>query len=571
MNLSFTLAAGFGTLDWLVVGAYLILLLVSGIYFARKEPAGSDEYFLAGRRMPAWAVACSILASTLSVATFVGVPEQTYKDAGNLTYLATNIGGFLAILVVAFVFIPRYFRENVTTVYELLDRRFGHNAKRAASATFMVGRVFASGARVYIAAIPLAMLLFGPENSKEPAYLIGAITVLTIVAVLYTLVGGIASVIYTDVIQTVVLLGAILAGVFLLWLRIPASAADVLSTLAAPTLQTPAGPITGPSKLILFDLSLDLTKDFTLMAALGGFTLINLAAYGTDHDMAQRMLTCKNAVQGGRSAIAAICMGVPVVALFLIVGLLLFVFYKCPQLMGAAAPSYQPPDKEVLLTFILREFPGGLSGLMVAGLFAVGLGSLNSAINAMAATFVKDFYIPFNPTKTESHFLAVSRWAVAGWGIILGLFAILCIFWVRSNPDTTLLGFALGVMTFAYSGLLAVFLCAIFTRRGNGTTACLALAAGFAIVVLLQPVLWVGLARLAPGLFPPPIRVGGSGGGILDEAQFASAPVFHTAATIRQALPMLKLAFPWHMVIGTTIAFLVCFSGRPRPYASAQK
>ncbi len=547
-----TLAAGFGSLDWIVVGGYLLVLLLSGIYFARKEPEGSQEYFLAGRRMPAWAVACSILASTLSVATFIGVPETTYADAGNLTYLSTNIGGLLAILIVAYVFIPRFFRENVTTVYELLDRRFGHNAKRAASAAFMLGRVFASGARVYIAAIPLAMILFGPENAKEPAYLIGAITVLSIVAILYTLVGGIASVIYTDVIQTVVLLGAILAGVIMLWLRIPASASDIISTLSAPTLQTAAGAVTGASKLTLLDFSFDLSKDFALPAALTGFMLINLAAYGTDHDMAQRMLTCKNAVQGGRSAIAAICMGVPVVLLFLVIGLLLFVFYKSPQLMGAAAPNYQPADKEVLLTFVMREFPAGLSGLMVAGLFAVGLGSLNSAINAMAATFVKDFYIPFNPGKSESHFLSVSRWAVAGWGILLGAFAILCIFWVRSNPNTTLLGFALGVMTFAYSGLLAVFLCAIFTRRGNGTSAIAALVTGFTVVVLLQPVFWLGLASALPGLIPNAPATG------------------RTVASLKAAFPMLQLAFPWHMVIGTVLAFAVCFSGSPRSYASPQ-
>lgn len=559
--------ARFGAWDWGVVGAYLALLLVSGIWFARKEPAGASEYFLAGRRMPSWAVAFSIIASSLSVATFIGVPELAYK--GDLTYLSTNIGGLLAVVVVAYVFIPAFYKHDVTSIYELLERRFGVGAKRAASATFMVGRVFASGARVYIGAIPLAMVLFGPEKSEQPAYLAGAIAVLTIAAVLYTLIGGIASVIWTDVIQVVVLLGAVIAGIVLLMNRIPASGGEIVEALRH-------GASDGGSKLAVLRLGLDASKPglgfdpsatFTLLTAVFGFSLLNLAAYGTDHDMVQRMLTCKNAIAGGRSVLSAIALSVPIVGLFLVIGLLLWVFHS-PWRFAHGSHGAMPPSDRVFVHFILNEMPRGLSGVMVAGLFAVGLGSLNSAINAMAATLMKDFYMPWKRARLargacdrcgylpppgakvcpecghasgvidDRGDLRMSRWAVAAWGVALGGFAVLCIFWKRANPGTTLIDFALGVMTFAYAGLLAVFLTALFTKRGNSTSVIAGLLTGFAVVLMLQPSVW------------------GWWGGWISWISRSGEGV-----AVTRSLAEVKIAYPWHMLIGTGCAFGVCCVG----------
>ncbi len=527
---------GMAALDWAVVAVYLLVLLVSGLWMARREPEGAREYFVASRRMPAWAVGFSIIASSLSVATFIGAPQQSY--AGDLSYLSTNIGGVLAIVVVALFFIPAFYKANVTTVYELLEQRLGRGAKHAASAAFMVGRVFASGARVYIAAIPLAMILFGTHKADDPASLAIAIVVLSFVAVVYTLIGGIASVIWTDVVQVIVLLGAVLAGIAIIIGRIPVPLADVWTAL-----QT-SGP-DGTSKLTVFKSGLaragggagvDWSASYTVLTAILGFSLLNLASYGTDHDMVQRMLTCKTAVKGGRSAFVAICMGIPIVAVFLAIGLLLHIFYQRPDLMGAAAPTTPPVASDrVFLAFILQELPAGLSGLMVAGIFAVGLGSLNSAINAMAATLVRDFYTNIVPGRTDRHYLSAGRWATVGWGVVLAAFAVACIFWKRSQPDTKLIDFALGVMNFAYSGLLAVFLCAIFTRRGNSASAVAALGTGFVVVLALQPAVWAWWTPRLP---------------------LASA----------RNIAAFNLAFPWHMLIATSLAFAVCCLGR-RPAA----
>lgn len=527
------------TIDWVVLGGYVVLIVASGIGFSRRKQKGTEDYFLAGRRMPVWAVAISIIATSLSAATFIGAPEQSF--AGDLTYLSTNIGGLLAVVVVAVFFIPAFYKSGVVTIYELLERRFGPGAKFAASGAFMVGRVFASGARLFIGAIPMALILFGDSGQEPPeGQLVLGIVLLTVTGVLYTLAGGIASVIWTEVVQTAVLLAAVLAAVFVLLHKIPLSPGEIVSLLGS------AGP-DGTSKLKMLELGLDPSKPglgfdpsraYTLLTAIAGFSLIGLASYGTDHDLVQRMLTCKTALKGGQSVVSAILLSVPIVLLFLVIGLLLFIFYKRPDVMGAGAPGYSLDDsRKVFLTFILREMPRGLSGLMLAGLFSVGLSSLASALNAMAATFVRDFYRHMAKGRDEKHYLGVGRLAVAGWGVVLGGFACFCIVWQRSS-NQRLIDFALGVMNFAYAGLLAVFLTAIFTKRGNTRSAIAALITGFCVVALLQPPVWKHWAA------------------------YVTWTAYTPFSTTERSLAEITLAFPWHLLIAASISMLVCVSGR---------
>jgi SSS family transporter len=531
-------ASNLGALDWAVIGGYLLLLLGSGIWFARREPDGAGEYFLANRRMPAWAVAFSIIAASLSVATFMGAPESAYKS--NMTFLSTTIGTLIAVAVVAGAFIPAFYANNVTTVYGLLEKRFGPKSKQAASATFMIGRLFASGARVYMAAIPLAMVLFGVEQSTNAAYLAGAILVLTAVAVAYTLIGGIASVIWTDVLQTLVLVGAAVGAVVILLHKIPMPLSEIWTALHTPD---PNGNYK-TTVLVLGlnknepNLGFDPSARYTVLTAVFGFSLINMAAYGTDHDLAQRMLTCKSAIRGSMSAWTAIILNLPITLLFMTIGMLLFVFYRLVAAHQIDAQALTP-GQEAFPSFILQEMPRGLAGLMLAGLFAAGLGSLNSAINAMAATFINDFYMPAVKGKTDRHYLLASRWATAAWGAAVGLFAVACIFWKRANPDTTLIDFALQVMTFAYAGLLAVFLTAIFTRRGNTTSSLASLATGFIVIILFQT--W--------GLWTP----------VVNHVLAGTAP---DGSPLPPTIGALKLAYPWQMLVATVISFIVCCAGR---------
>ncbi|MCZ6835780.1 MAG: sodium:solute symporter [Planctomycetota bacterium] len=514
---------GFVFWDWLILVAYLALVVVIGIWAGRKRSGetgdtvsggGGDDYFLASRSMPMWAVAISILATSQSAATFVGGPQQAY--AGNLTYLMANLGGLLAVILVAVLFIPAFYKHNVTSIYELLGHRFGPLAQRSAGAMFLIGRIFASGARLFIVAFPFSLVAFG---SIEPTQLIISIAIIACGATFYTMIGGIRAVIWTDVLQAVVYITTLGIALVLLWQKMPIDTSQFIEALRS----APEG-----DKLQMLDVGLnskeDFAKPYTLWAILIGMTLFNLAAYGTDQDLTQRMLTCKSSRKGSWSVILSNLIGWPIVFLFLVMGLMLYVFYSRPDLMGASAPGYEIDDsRKVFLEFILHEMPTGLRGLMMAGLFAAAMSSMDSALNAMASTTIADFYRPLRKHKASSQQeRTASRWAVGFWAVALAAFACFCVFWQQAGGDT-LINFALGVMVFAYSGLLSVFLTALLTTRGNQWSVMAALAMGFVSVLLMQDKYW---AMWAPSLG-------------LD----------------------FTIAFPWKMLVATALSFGVCILG----------
>ncbi len=509
-----TLAA-FQSWDWAVLGEYFALLAVSGGVLSRRQ-ATTEDYFLGGRRIPVWAASLSVLATAISAATFIGAPEQSY--GGNMTYLSSYLGSLIAAVVVATLFIPAFYRHNVTTVYQLLEIRFGTPSMLSASAMFLLGRLCASGAREYMAGLAASMILF---NDIRPDHVCIAIGVMVIIGIVYTMVGGITSVIWADVIQSFIFVGAAVAAIVALLCMIPADMGQIVEALASPGEGR-------PSKLTLIEPAGQGWSDrYTLLTALFGFSLISLGAYGTDHDLAQRMLTCRSARKGSWSALVGIAVQVPVAMLFMIVGLLLYVFYNRPDLMGDAAPAQGVKQtKEVFLRFIVDQMPLGLRGVMMAGLFAAALASFVSALNAMSSTTICDFYKRFRPGRPERHYVRAGQWGVVFWGLMLGLFASLSVYW-QQREQKMLIDFALDVMSLAYSGLVAVYLTALLTRRGNNVSVIAALATGFLTVLLfkLQPWVWLGY-------------------------------------------PKLHLAFPWHMTIATLLAFGVCVSGRAREKGS---
>jgi Na+/proline symporter len=332
--------------------------------------------------------------------------------------------------------------------------------------------------------------------------------------------GGISSIIWTDVVQFLVMMAAVSAALWVLWSRLDGDTGLVWNDLT--TLQAD-----GTSKLTLCDWSLDLHRENTLFTAITGYLLLNLAAYGTDQDLAQRMLTCRNAVAGGRSALLAIAFNLPVVAMFMLIGLLLFVFYQNPTITGAFLPDGRmPAPRHAFLTFIMHEMPPGLAGLMLAGLFAIALTSLLSAINAMASSFITDCYRRGVRGREDAHYLTASRLAVVGAGAVVAGMALVCIFWHRQS-GMNLLGFAFNAVVLTSSGLLGVFCCALFTRAGSWKSAIAALVAAFSITLALQP-------------------------GIVE---YWAPSGWKT------------LAWPWRMVMGTALSFAVCCLGRARPSA----
>ncbi|MDG2054773.1 MAG: hypothetical protein P8J86_08700 [Phycisphaerales bacterium] len=468
----------FSPWDWVIVGVYLVVVVAVGAIVGRTNRT-KDEFFLASRQMPVWAVALSVLATSQSAATFIGGPQQAY--VGNLTYFAGNLGALIAVLIVGLVFLPVFYRQGVTSIYEVVGHTCGPVAQKCASGMFMVGRVFASGARLYIVGIPFSLIAFG---DIEPAQMMFSLIIIASGATIYTVLGGIRAVIWTDVLQSIVYISTVVVALIILWNKIPLSATETFDALKTTS---------DGNKLTLINTSLSLTEPWTIWSIVFGMTLFNLAAYGTDQDLAQRMLTCRTARSGMWAIIWANIVTWPVLLLFLAIGLLLAIFYGMPELMGDAGGRLPDNDtRKVFLVFILEELPTGIRGLMLAGLFAAAMSSIDSALNAMASTSVADFYRPWHRWRHQrdpapASELRVSRFAVVVWAVTLALFAMGCVL-VQHNAENrvSLIDFALGVMVFAYSGLLGVFLTILLTPRGNAWSAIAALIVGFIAVWLLQ-------------------------------------------------------------------------------------
>lgn len=493
------------TIDWLVIGAFFAFIIVVGALASRgKENAA--QFFLGNRRTPLLAAALSTIATSLSAVTFIGAPADAY--AGNLTYVSLNIGAVLGALFVAVFFIPAFFRANVSSIYELLGARFGVRSQRAASVMFLAGRTLANGVRLYVASLFVSVLLF---DDTSDAHLAMGILLTACVATAYTAAGGIKAVIWTDCAQVLVLVVAVGASAFVLLDQINLPIRDISSILSASRAPD------GSSKLTFIDTRLDPALPFTLVASIVGFTLFNAAAYGADQDLVQRTLTCRSAFRGSASLMLAILLGAAVSFAFLVVGLLLFVRNQ----QQGVTPS-KPP--EVFLEFLLGDMPAGVRGLALSGLLAASLATLDSALNAMSSSFVNDLVKPARPGMSDASQTRLARFGVVLAAILVSGFALLCIP-LREFTGEAILPFALGVMMYAYTGLLAIYLVAIFTKRGSDASCVAALVVGALAVAALQ--------------FGPPLL---DQWGMTRDAQRFSAG--------------------WRMAIGTVFALLVCLSGR---------
>ncbi|MEP2652160.1 MAG: sodium:solute symporter [Paraglaciecola sp.] len=504
-------------LDVAVFAAYVLVLLTTGYLFNRRANTTND-YFLGGNSMPIWTVSISVLATSQSAATFLGGPDQGYR--GDLTYLASNIAGLIAAVFVAKFLLPRFYALKAFTVYELLGSRFGDNAKYQAGAVYLFGRLFASGSRLFMAAIAVSMILFG---DVEPLSVIIAIGIITCVGFAYTVYGGIRTVIYSDVVQCIIYVSAALLVLGHLVQSIPLTTNEMIDVLQTPG----AGQA---SKLTFIDFSLDFSSAgvFNIWSILTGFVLLNIAAFGLDQDVTQRMLTCKNAKSATKALVSSIVMGIPIVLVFICIGLLLFIYYQRPDIMaqasnGAPVPEFEGQTVTIFMYYVLTTLPNGIKAVVTIGIVAAALSTLNSGLNSMSSVAVQDIYRGWfkkGATISEAKLVTVGRWCMGFVAIALGSVALLCYYW-QQYTDTPLLAFALSVMVFSYSGLLGIYFTALFSERGTPSSILAALIIGFCIPVLMQP--------YVQSLYLP------------SHWQF-------------------DLAFTWQLVIGTTVSTLVCLS-----------
>lgn len=465
----------FTPLDYTILTLYLIATAALGTLLGRGQSSTSD-YFLGGKRMPWWAICFSIVATETSTLTFIGVPAIAYT--GNLMFLQLAFGYLIGKFLVSFVLIPGYFKGDIQTAYEILTEKFGVHVRRFSAAVFQVTRALADGVRLFATALVLSVVL-GMDNDLWPIFIIGIVTII------YTFYGGMTAVVWNDVIQLFVYLIGALVALYLIPQRIPEGWSEIVTIAEAN------------GKFALWNLTFDFTEPYTLLAGMIGGAFLTFATHGTDQMMVQRYLACGNQ---SKSQLALIASGVVVIVqffVFLVIGVMLYTFYH-----------HFPLDHElehvnrIFPLFIVEEMPSGVSGLVIAAVFAAAMSTLSSSLNSLSSSSMNDFYRSWLvPQATEQHYFRVSRFFTLGWGVVL----IMVSFMARDWGEVLQVGLTIASLTMG--SVLGIFLLGRLPSAPGPKGGLVAMVCGIAAMVAvasLTPLAWtwyvlVGTATTVTG------------------------------------------------------------------------
>ncbi len=448
-------------LDYAVIAGYVLALTAFGTYFARFQRSTKD-YFLTGRSVPWWAICFTVVATETSTITFIGVPAAAYT--GNMAFLQLPIGYVVGRIIVSAVFLPAYFRGDLMTSYQLLEWRFGPGVRAAGAAIFLLTRSRADGIRLFTTALVIAVVTGIPVP--------WTVILLGTAMIVYTMYGGSAAVIWTDVVQMFVYLAGALIIFFALLYAIEGGWETVVATGSA------AG------KFEIFDFGLDFSTTYTFWAGLVGGVALTLATHGTDQFLVQRLLSAPSARDAGRGLILSGVLVMLQFALFLVIGVMLYTYYQ-----QVALPTLGRAD-EILPRFVISTLPSGVAGFIVAAIVAA---ALSPSINAMAATTVNDFYLRYvNETADEQTMMRVSHRATLFWGIVQ-LIVALGAQWM----DRSVLDAGLSILSLTAGPVLGAFLVGFATTRVSAAAMLTGMGVGLLVLVyvwMATPIAWTWYA-----------------------------------------------------------------------------
>ena len=448
---------GLNRIDLLIIALYLAGITLFGLRF-RKRQRTMRDYFLADRDIPWWAISLSIVAAETSTLTIISIPGLAYDS--NLTFLQVVMGYAVGRVIISFILLPQYFRGDLYTAYQLIERRFGPALRTVTAGLFLLTRAAAEGVRVYAVSIVVSIALGTGE--------ITSIAIITLLTLIYTFEGGLAAVIWTDVVQTFIYIGGTLVGLITILHLIPGGW-DSAHAIA-----------TGLHKFQVFDLPvsaqwpfLNLMKPYTLWAGIIGGAFLTTASHGTDQLIVQRLLAARNQRQ---SILALLSSGVAILfqfGLFLFVGVMLFAYYQVPSSTFGRADRIYP-------TFIVTHMPHGIAGLLIAAILAAAMSNLSAALNSLSSSSMMDFYFRFHQESDEKKRLRMARIATVLWALVLFVLAVLALHRVGRVVEV-----GLQIASVAYGALLGVFLLGVLTRRANQTGAIIGMICGLGIELYL--------------------------------------------------------------------------------------
>jgi len=443
-------------LDYAVVAIYLVAVVAFGSYFARFQK-NTKSYFLTDQSVPWWAICFTVVATETSTLTFIGVPASAY--AGNWTFLQLAAGYVIGRMIVSTLFLPRYFRGQMVTSYQLLQQRFGSSVNSISAGLFLITRSLADGIRLYVTALAIAVVTGIDVNV--------AVLVLGIAMIIYTVRGGSAAVIWTDVVQMFIYIaGALIVFFALLW-QIPGGWGEVVRIGSA------AG------KFTMIDLSFDPKTTYTLWAGVAGGIALTLATHGTDQFLVQRLLSADSPKGAARGLVLSGFIVFAQFTLFLTIGAMLYAYHQHFPLLEAL-----PRTDAILPQFIVDHLPHGFIGFIIAAIVAA---ALSPSINSMAATTVNDFYVKYVKTNAdEASLLKLSKQLTIFWGIVQLGVAL-----GAQYLDRSLLDSGLSVLSLTAGPVLGAFLVGVLSERVGSKAMLVGMAAG---TITVGWIWWTGAA-----------------------------------------------------------------------------
>ena len=464
------MGAGFGFADWAVVAACLVAITLVGHRMSGRA-ASLRDFFLGGRKLPWWAVSASIVATEISAVTYVSLPSVVFRQGGDMTYLQLGlIGSFIGRAVVGYVLVPAYYEREIYSPYDYMGGKLGEGVRRTATTLFSIGGVLGQAARVYLTAVVLGVILHDELAWIEARLgldpLVSAVASIGVVALAWTWLGGIATVVWTDAILFLLFLGGLLVTLVVIGRGVDGGLPAAIA----------AGAEAG--KFRLFDLSLDPTRPYTLWVAIFASSWLTVGAYGTDQLMAQRMFCCASA-RDARKAILWSIVAMGVTFLAAVVGVGLWAWYREHGMSESALALYRDAPDRVFPIFIREALPTGIKGLVLASVFAAAISSLDSILAALSQTTLsvlprrwraRGTTLESERTSDSGRSLRASRVLVALWGVGLCTVAV-GMDTVQRRYDS-ILDLALAMATYTWGALLAGFMLAWvppLSRRFGGS------------------------------------------------------------------------------------------------------
>ena len=449
-------------IDYIIVALYVALVIGLSAWVGKRQK-NKEDYFLGGRAMAPWQVALSVVATQVSAISLIGAPAFiALRKGGGLVWLQYEFAIPLAMMIIMLLLVPLYHATGAITIYEYLERRFGRTARTTLSGVFLLSRGLGSGVALLATGIVVSACM--GLDLWETILLIG------LVSVIYTTFGGIVADIYSDIIQLFILWGGALLMVGIIWSDLGAGALSSLQHHA--------------DRMMVFDFSHTGFFDgatFSFWPMLFGGLFLYLSYYGCDQSQAQRLLTTPNAKKAQKALMINGVLRFPLVLTYSAVGILLIPFIDTHReflntLVGKK-PDFLVPQ------FMVQYVPQGFLGLLVAGIFAASMSSIDSAMNSLSAATYQDFLIPIRPKLARLSPKAqvrLGRLLTALWGAFAVGFALLMI----KGPETVL-ELVNKIGSAFYGPILAVFFLGMLTRRVMQRGAVVGLISGVVFNMLL--------------------------------------------------------------------------------------